>query len=33
MGIVIATLSVSGLAVEMAFHGLRTPSRVRQPTL
>ena len=31
MAIVIATLSVAGLAVEMAFHGLRTPSRVRQP--
>jgi DHA1 family bicyclomycin/chloramphenicol resistance-like MFS transporter len=31
MGIVIATLSVAGLAVEMAFHGLRTPTRVRQP--
>jgi hypothetical protein len=28
---VIATLSVAGLAVEMAFHGLRTPTRVRQP--
>lgn len=31
MAIVIATLSVAGLAVEMAFHGLRTPTRVRQP--
>ena len=31
MAIVIATLSVAGLAVEMAFHGLRLPRRVGQP--
>jgi hypothetical protein len=28
---VIATLSVAGLAVELAFHGVRRPARVRQP--
>jgi MFS transporter, DHA1 family, multidrug resistance protein len=31
MAIVIATLSVAGLAVEIAFHGIRVPRRVRQP--
>jgi MFS transporter, DHA1 family, multidrug resistance protein len=31
MALVIATLSVAGLAVEMAFHGLRLPRRVGQP--
>jgi DHA1 family bicyclomycin/chloramphenicol resistance-like MFS transporter len=31
MAVVIATLSVGGLAVELAFHGLRRPAPVRQP--
>jgi MFS transporter, DHA1 family, multidrug resistance protein len=33
MAILIATLSASGLAVDMAFHGVRAPRRVHTPTL
>jgi DHA1 family bicyclomycin/chloramphenicol resistance-like MFS transporter len=31
MALVIATLSVAGLTVDIAFHGVRVPRRVRQP--
>jgi DHA1 family bicyclomycin/chloramphenicol resistance-like MFS transporter len=31
MAVVIATLSVAGLVVDLAFHGVRQPARVRQP--
>jgi DHA1 family bicyclomycin/chloramphenicol resistance-like MFS transporter len=31
MAVLIATLAVAGLLVEVAFHGVRLPARVRQP--